>query len=94
MNYIFPTNYNFKNKLLGFIDYPTAIFNVIYFLLVFSLFNFIFKQTNLKIKFITVFYFPMFLVSIIGFNHENILYSLFYIIKFLIKPKIYLYKKL
>lgn len=92
MNYIFPTNYNFKNKLLGFIDYPTAIFNVIYFLIVFSLFNFIFKQINLKIIFITVFYFPMFLFSIIGFNHENILYSLFYIIKFLIKPKIYLYK--
>ena len=92
MKFIFPTNYNFKNKLLGIIDYPTAIFNILYFLIVFSIFNTIFNVLNLKIIFITIFYFPIFLFSIVGFNHENILYSLFYIIKYLIKPKIYLYK--
>ena len=92
MKFIFPTNYNFKNKLLGIIDYPTAIFNILYFLIVFSIFNTIFNVFNLKIIFITIFYFPIFLFSIVGFNHENILYSLFYIIKYLIKPKIYLYK--
>lgn len=92
MKYIFPENYNFKNKILGVIDYPTAIFNVLYFLIVFSIFNFIFKAINLKIIFIIIFYFPVFIFSIVGFNHENILYSLFFIIKYLIKPKIYLYK--
>ena len=92
MKYIFPTNYNFKNKLLGIIDYPTAIFNILYFLIILSIFNTIFSVLNLKIIFITIFYFPIFLFSIVGFNHENILYSLFYIIKYLIKPKIYLYK--
>ena len=34
MKFIFPQNYNFKNKLLGIIDYPTAIFNVIYFFII------------------------------------------------------------
>ncbi len=92
MNYIFPTNYNFKNKIFGIIDYPTAIFNIVYFLIIFSIFNAIFNAINLKIIFIVIFYFPIFLFSVIGFNHENILYSLFYIIKYLIKPKIYLYK--
>ena len=92
MNYIFPTNYNFRNKILGIIDYPTMIFNIIYFFIVYSLCNLIFHILNLKIIFIIIFYFPVFLFSIIGFNHENILYSLFYIIKYLIKPKIYLYK--
>lgn len=92
MKYIFPTNYNFKNKFLGIIDYPTAIFNILYFLIIFSIFNTIFNVLNLKIIFITILYFPIFLFSIVGFNHENILYSLFYIIKYLIKPKIYLYK--
>ena len=66
MKFIFPTNYNFRNKILGVLDYPTAIFNV--------------------------FYFCILLFSIVGFNHENILYSLYYIIKYFIKPKIYLYK--
>ena len=92
MKYIFPTNYNFKNKILGVLDYPTAIFNIVYFLIVFSIFNFIFHSINLKIIFIVVFYFPILLFSIIGFNHENILYTLFYIIKFFMKPRIYLYK--
>ena len=28
MNFIIPQNYKFKNKILGIIDYPTAILNV------------------------------------------------------------------
>ena len=28
MKFIFPQNYNFKTKFLGLVDYPTAIFNV------------------------------------------------------------------
>ena len=92
MKYIFPTNYNFKNKILGIIDYPTTIFNIIYFFIIYSLINLIFNNLNIKIILIVIFYFPIFLFSIIGFNHENILYSLFYIIKYLIKPKIYLFK--
>lgn len=91
MNFIFPSNYSFKNKLLGIIDYPTAIFNVIYFLIIFGINYLLFYSINIRIIFIIVFYFPIFLFSIVGFNHENILYSLFYILKFLIKPKIYLY---
>lgn len=91
MNFIFPSNYSFKNKLLGIIDYPTAIFNVIYFLIIFGINYLLFSSINIRIIFIVVFYFPIFLFSIVGFNHGNILYSLFYILKFLIKPKIYLY---
>ena len=91
MNFIFPSNYSFKNILLGIIDYPTAIFNVIYFLIIFGINYLLFSSINIRIIFIIVFYFPIFLFSIVGFNHENILYSLFYILKFLIKPKIYLY---
>ena len=91
MNFIFPSNYSFKNKLLGIIDYPTAIFNVIYFLIIFGINYLLFSSINIRIIFIVVFYFPIFLFSIVVFNHENILYSLFYILKFLIKPKIYLY---
>lgn len=92
MNFIFPTNYNFKNKLLGIVDYPTAVFNILYFLLINFVFNLFFRSFNLKIIFIIIFYLPIFLFSIIGFNHENILYSLFYIIKFMIRPKLYLYQ--
>lgn len=92
MKYIFPTNYNFKNKFLGFIDYPTIIFNIIYFFIIYNFFNLLFTLLTLKIILVIIFYFPVLIFSIVGFNHENILYSLFYILKYLIKPKIYLYK--
>lgn len=92
MKFIFPKNYNFKNKILGIIDYPTAILNIITFFLLFSIINLIFKSLYIKIFIMIVLYLPIFLFSIIGFNNENILYILFYIIKYLIKPKIYLYK--
>ena len=39
MKFIIPQNYNFKNKLLGFMDYSTAVFNVIWALFVFLLIN-------------------------------------------------------
>lgn len=92
MKYIFPQNFNFKNKLLGVIDYPTAIFNIIFLFFIYSFFNLILHNLTLKIFLIILFYFPILLFSIVGFNNENILYIIFYILKFLIKPKIYLYK--
>ena len=92
MRYIFPKNYNFKNKIFGIIDYTTAIFNVLIFVFLFSIINLIFKSINLKIILIIIIYLPIFLFSIIGFNNENILYIIFFIIKYLIKPKLYLYK--
>ena len=92
MKFIFPQNFNFKNKLFGIIDYPTAIFNIIYFLLVYILTNIFISNLTIKIIIIILFYLPIFLISVIDFNHENILYFFWYMIKFIFKPKIYLYK--
>lgn len=91
MKFIFPQNFNFKNKLLGIIDYPSAIFNVIYFLILWLLCNLFINNLTIKIFIIIFMYLPIFLLSVIDFNHENILYFLWYMIKYLIKPKLYLY---
>ena len=92
MKYIFPKNYNFKNKILGIIDYPTAIFNVIMFIIILAIMGAIFRNFSTRIIFIIVFYFPILLFSLVGFNNESVLYTVFYIIKFLLSPKLYLYK--
>lgn len=93
MKFIFPENYNFKSKLLGIIDYPTAIANAITLFLVYKLSCLIFPFAIFgRVIFIVILYFPVLLISIIGFNHENFLYIVFYMLKFLLKPKIYLYK--
>lgn len=92
MKYIFPKNYNFKNKILGIIDYPTAIFNVIVFVVLLAIMGIIFKNISTRIIFIIIFYFPILLFSLVGFNNESVMYTIFYIIKFFLSPKLYLYK--
>jgi hypothetical protein len=92
MKFLFPENYNFKNKLFGILDYPTAIFNVIYFLILLSLFNLLIKNINLKLFLLVLFYSPILFFSILTLNNESFLRVMTYIFKYFFNPKIYLYK--
>ena len=94
MKFIFPQNYNFSNKILGFIDYSTAIFLVCWCALVGGLLHLLISDITIKIVCFIVFCFPLFLFSIIGFNNENILYVLSYLIKFAFKNKLLFFDKL
>lgn len=93
MKFIFPQNYDFKNKILGIIDYSTAFVNLLWYVFVFIAVNAIFKDLSLKIFVFIVLCFPLLLVSFAGFNGENIIYVFSYLIRFLLKPKLFLYKK-
>ena len=93
MKFIFPQNYNFKNKLFGILDYSSLILNIVWDFIVFILINLFFKSLNIKIFIFILLCFPIFLFSIIGFNHENILYIFVYIIRYINSPKLYLYSK-
>lgn len=93
MKFIIPQNYNFKSKIFGIIDYSTAFFNIIWYIIIFLIVNFIFKNWNIKIFLLISLCFPITLFSIVGFNGESIIYVFTYIIKYLIRPKLYLYKK-
>lgn len=93
MNFIIPRNYKFKNKILGIIDYPTAIFNIIWNVAIYFLLKNISASIPFKIFIFSTFSFPILLLTIIGFNNESPIYTIKYIIKFLFKQKIYLYKK-
>lgn len=93
MKFIFPQNYDFKNKLLGIIDYSTAFVNLLWYALVFILVNLFLKSLTLKVFVFVVCCFPLLLLSFAGFNGESILYVFSYLFHFLQKPKLYLYKK-
>lgn len=93
MKFIFPQNYNFSTKLFGIINYSTLFFNIFYWVIIFIISNLIFNKLSLKIIFIIITCFPILLISLFGFQQENIIYVLKYIIKFLFNPKLYLYKK-
>lgn len=94
MKFIFPKNYSFKNKLFGFLDYSTAIVNVIWYAFIFCFCNLFFNNLNIKIFLFIILSLPLFMFSIIGFNHENILYVIIYLLKFAKGTKIYLYNKI
>ena len=93
MNFIFPKNYNFKQKLLGIIDYSTAILDVSIAGILFLLTNFLFENMTIKIYFFVSLYFPILLFSIVGIHKESFINVLFYMIKFLKNQNIYLFRK-
>ena len=93
MKFIVPQNYDFKNKLFGIINYSTLIFNIIWFILTFSILQLLFENWNIKIFLLISFCFPITIFSIVGFNGEPIIYVFKYILKYFFKPKLYLYKK-
>ncbi len=93
MKFIFPQNYNFKNKFLGVIDYTTAFVNLIWDIIVFTISNLLFSNWALKIFILVIFCFPLLLFSFAGFNGENIIYVFSYFLRFLLRQKLFLYKK-
>lgn len=93
MKFIFPQNYNFKNKIFGIVDYTTAFFNIIWYAIVFLIINILFNSLQIKIFIFILLCFPLFLFSIGGFNGENIFYVLKYMLKYFLKQKLYLYSK-
>jgi hypothetical protein len=44
MKFIFPKNYKYNAKILGFIDYSTAIFDTIIGVILFLIIHLIFKK--------------------------------------------------
>jgi len=94
MKFIFPQNYNFKNKLFGFIDYSTAIFNILWGVFVFCIIDLFIPSIAIKISIFIIACLPLFLFSLVGFNHENILYIISYMYAFIKNRKIYFYSKI
>lgn len=93
MKFIFPKNYNFKNKLFGFIDYSVAIINILWILLILFILNFFIQDITTKIIFLIIFCFPLFLLSVSGIHGENLIYIFLYVFKFIFSQKLFFYEK-
>jgi len=93
MKFIFPKNYDFKPKLFGVFDYLTVIINIIFDLFIFSICNLLFSDLYIKIFIIISLCFPILILSIVGLNNENVFCVLLYILKYFVRPKLYLYNK-
>jgi hypothetical protein len=93
MHFIFPKNYNFKPKLLGFIEYSTAILDAIVGLIIYGFVNLIFTNISIKIYVFVSMFLPVLLISILGINRESFISVFTYMFKFIKNQTIYLYKR-
>lgn len=93
MKFIFPQNYNFNAKLLGIIDYTSALIDLLWAGIIFLLLNIFFKSLQIKIFIFIILVLPIIIISIVGINGENMLNVIVYFFKFILKPKIYVYDK-
>ena len=93
MKFIFPQNYNFQTKLFGFIEYSTAIFNVIYWAILYFILNIFINDFTLKLSLFIIFALPIFILSITGIYKENFLNIVYYIIKYFFNCNIYVFSK-
>lgn len=94
LKFIFPQNYCFNQKLFGFIDYSTLFLNGFWALLVYLISCIFSTNFIFQIAVFIILFFPVLLLSIIGFNHEKITYILKYLYFFIKSPKYYLYRKI
>ena len=93
MNFIIPKNYTFKPKLLGLIDYQTALLDSIWAGLLFGFVQLFFTSLSTKLYIFVALFVPFFLFSIVGVHNENILSVILYLSKYYYHQKIYLFKK-
>ena len=91
MKYIIPENYDYKNKLFGILDYKSAIFILVFIIIVWKFFSLFIKSIITLISFMIIICLPIILLIFYNSTNENLINILYYFIKFLIKPKIYFY---
>ena len=94
MKFTFPKNYKFSSKLFGFINYSNALLIAVWGIILFFISNLIFTSLHNKISFFIIFFMPIFLLVLINDSNENILFKIFYTIKFIKNRDYYLYSKL
>ena len=93
MNFVFPKNYNFKPKLLGIIDYSTAILDSIIGFILFIILSMFSISTSIKVCIFISLLLPIILISIVGVGHESFISVFIYMFKFIKNQNVYLYNK-
>ena len=91
MKFIIPKNYNYHLKILGIIDYPTAIFNLLILAFLWIALSPFLTNILRKTAVVIILYLPILLITIVESQNESPVYRVYYLLKFLLRPKIYLY---
>ena len=94
MKFVFPQNYNSKNKVAGFLDYTALIFALFFGITTFLITSLFTNRIFTKLCFAISGAIPFIIFSFANFNNESFIEILIYTLKFAFKPKIYLFDKI
>ena len=81
MKFIIPKNYNYHLKILGVIDYPTAIFNLIILALLWIILSPLFSNMLRKTAVVIILYLPILLITLVESQNESPVYQIYYILR-------------
>ena len=93
MKFIFPKNYKYRAKILGFIDYITAIVDAILGFLLFFIIKLFIKKISTQIYIFIILFVPVVLFSIFISDGENIISYIIQIVRFIRRRGVYFYDK-
>ena len=93
MNFIFPKNDNFSFKFMGMFIYVSILVNIIWAGFVYLLVSLFFGSFIVKLYGFIILFLPVCLFTLLNKSNENILSVLLFMIKYLIRPKVYFYNK-
>jgi len=91
--YIFPMNYKKKEKFLGMVDYKTLVVLVIFSTLTFFILKNIAVGIGVKVTIFIMVVGFFSILMLVGVNGENMLDFLVFVCKYLIREKVYVYRK-
>ncbi len=92
-DFIFPMNYKSKEKFLGLIDYKTLAAIACLAILTFFILKGLEMKVAVKVSIFIIIVGFFTILILVGVNGENMLDFLYFIIKYLINEKIYVYRK-
>ncbi|MBP3284670.1 MAG: hypothetical protein J6M02_04145 [Clostridia bacterium] len=91
--FIFPANYNRKEKFLGMVEYKTIIVIASWGAFLFYLLKFFGWAWIVKVYVFLIFFGIPSIFLLVGFNGENMLDVVRYLVKYSVSPKEYVYRK-
>ena len=93
MKFIFPRNYRYKPKILGFIDHITAIIDLIIGIILFLVLKIFVEKVLIRVYIFIILFFPVVLISIVLLSEENVFEYIVIIIRFIKRRGVYFYDK-
>lgn len=93
MKFVFPKNYKYKTKIFGFIDYVTAIFDLLIGIVLFFILKLLVIKISTRIYIFIVLFVPILLFSIFVADGENIILYIARIARFMKRRGVYFYNK-